>query len=450
MTRAWIDAALTPFPGAFLIAAALCATIATAPLPAQQPATRADFVTFRSTDTVSIERFTRDAQSLAGEFVQLGLYVRYTARLRPDQSVQHFEFTAERAGTQESGRLEFTTTRIFGERSVGGVSSGVDVVTLTPALPFFVGSTVLLEQIARATLPATGPGANARVFRLFGVPATTDTILLHRSGHDSLVVLAFGSESRLALGNDGSVSGMSRLANRTRVERRASSSVSLAGLLSTCLNLENCRPAGGVSCTTTAWEPSFDGPTVISDMTDGLSGDGRAYIPGTDGVLKSGVSWNAGLVVTSPRKLTMNLDHPVPGGGGLPIGIVTNGIDQALPKYFGVLTQWRRAGNGSQNLHDIPVSETVTAAQMNVPLYINGRVHLLQMGPQPFGHCEAGTNLVNGAGTSSGTIHRASQTKWVVDLPAGSVGRLFDVHNTAAHAVDKGLYYVRLHYEIGQ
>jgi hypothetical protein len=39
---------------------------------------------------------------------------------------------------------------------------------------------------------------------------------------------------------------------------------------------------------------------------------------------------------------------------------------------------------------------------------------------------------------------------WVMDLPAGSVGRLFDLSSTTQYAVDKGLYYLRLHYEIGK
>jgi hypothetical protein len=70
------------------------------------------------------------------------------------------------------------------------------------------------------------------------------------------------------------------------------------------------------------------------------------------------------------------------------------------------------------------------------------------MGPRPVGFCvERGRTLVHGTGTSSGTIYRASQTMWVTDLPAGSVGRLFDVSNTPRNAVDRGLYYIRLHYE---
>jgi hypothetical protein len=33
------------------------------------------------------------------------------------------------------------------------------------------------------------------------------------------------------------------------------------------------------------------------------------------------------------------------------------------------------------------------------------------------------------------------RTKWAVDLPAGSIGRLLDLYNTDQYAVDKGRYY---------
>ena len=192
------------------------------------------------------------------------------------------------------------------------------------------------------------------------------------------------------------------------------------------------------------------GPTIISDLSDGVSSDGRGpYIQGTDRVVASAVSNAAGLAIRpnnesrSPRQLTVNLNNPVPGSGGVPLGIIDSGNGGGLH------TQWHQVGNAVQNLHNIPVGQTVTAAQMNVIFFINGHIHILQMGPQPNGHCHSPTTLVNGTGTSSGTIYRASKTKWVMDLPAGSVGRLFDLNDGTEHAVDKGLYYEHLHYEIG-
>lgn len=194
------------------------------------------------------------------------------------------------------------------------------------------------------------------------------------------------------------------------------------------------------------------GPTVISDFSDGVSSDGRGpYVEGTDGVRGSSVAGHAGLgfiantpSIKNPRKFIVNLNHPVPGGGGAPLGVITTDGIAALH------AQWYRLGTAVQNLHSIPVGQTVTAAQMNVSFFIDGRWHILQMGPQPNGHCHSGINLVNGAGTSSGTIHRTSQTKWVMELPSGSLGRLFDAQDDNDHAVDKGLYYVHLRYAIGR
>ena len=217
----------------------------------------------------------------------------------------------------------------------------------------------------------------------------------------------------------------------------------------TCSGASDCA-AGPVVCT------GEDGtvtvaPTVITDYSDGLSSDGRGpYTQGTDGVLNSLVVYVAGLTldkasksIKNPRKYSVNLNKPVPGGGGVALGTITDGSDINLE------TQWYRAGDARQNLHNIPIGQTVAANQMNVTFHLNGRFHILQMGPQPYGHCHSAPTAVFGTGTSSGTIYRASETKWVIDLPPGSVGRLFDLYNTDQYAVDKGLYYVQLHYEIG-
>ena len=203
----------------------------------------------------------------------------------------------------------------------------------------------------------------------------------------------------------------------------------------------------------------FVGPTVISDFADGVSSDGRGpYFQGAGGIVESAINTEAVLTfyygndttVTDPRAFKVNLNHPVPDGGGRPLGIITQrGLGGS-----GILAQLPMVGDSFQNLNTIPVGRTVKAAQLNVTVKIDGRFHALQMGPQPIGHCVGGGTRVNGDGTSSGTIYRSSQTKWVVDLPSGSVGRLFELGPLGTHdfklAVDKGLYYVHLHYEIGK
>ena len=147
--------------------------------------------------------------------------------------------------------------------------------------------------------------------------------------------------------------------------------------------------------------------------------------------------------VKNPRTLSVNLHIPVPGGGGVALGTITDGNDNHLE------AQRYQVGSARQTLRDIPVGQTVTADQINVSFHINGHFHILQMGPQPYGHCHSAPTAVFGTGTSNGTIYRVSATKWVIDLPQGSVGRLFDLYNTDQFAVDKGLYYTQAHYEIG-
>ena len=226
------------------------------------------------------------------------------------------------------------------------------------------------------------------------------------------------------------------------------------GKLPTCNGYSDCA-GEEVICTheDIGNQRPYFGPAVVSDLPNGVSSDGRGpYIRDMDGVRMVIVADIAVLTIdrddntkgiTNLRKLTVNLDNPVPGGGGLPLGIVTDDNDN------GLVVQWGRVGDDMKSLFNIPVGQTVTAAQMNLGVHIKGRFHMLQMGPQAYAHCHTGVNRVHGSGTTSGTIYRASQTKWVMDLPPGSVGRLFDIYHTKEHAVDKGLYYVQLHVEIG-
>jgi hypothetical protein len=198
-----------------------------------------------------------------------------------------------------------------------------------------------------------------------------------------------------------------------------------------------------------------NGPTVVSDFSDGVSSDGRgAYSRDNDGVSLSAAGilvlgqrspasfWHmkADQGIEKPRRLSVNLSDPVPGGAGTPLGIADGYIFHM---------QWGNIGTAVQNFAAMKIGQRVTAAQTNLGFSINGRQHLLQMGPQPNGHCHDST-VIHGTGTSSATVYRASKTKWVVDLPAGSVGRLFDVDEGGEHAVDKGLYHIRLHLEVGK
>jgi hypothetical protein len=143
--------------------------------------------------------------------------------------------------------------------------------------------------------------------------------------------------------------------------------------------------------------------------------------------------------IKNPRHYSINLSHPVPGGRGVPLGVVTADGNTNIE------IQWRRVGIVRQNLHEIAIGQTVAAGMVDVTFHIGGHFFVLQAGPLAYGQCHAALTRVDGSGTSSGTIHRATAT----DLPAGSVGRLYDLYHTDQYAVDRGLYYTDLHLEIG-
>ena len=46
--------------------------------------------------------------------------------------------------------------------------------------------------------------------------------------------------------------------------------------------------------------------------------------------------------VKNPRKFTVNLNNPVPGDGGVPLGTITDGNDNHIE------TQWYRAGDAAK------------------------------------------------------------------------------------------------------
>jgi hypothetical protein len=146
--------------------------------------------------------------------------------------------------------------------------------------------------------------------------------------------------------------------------------------------------------------------------------------------------------VTNPRTITIDLSRPVAGGGGVPLGIVqSHGVE--------VMAQWYKEADQTQHsVVEIPVGSEVKAEQANVVFNLDGVRHALQMGPQPLGHCFSDGSAMTGVGTSRATIRRVSETEWSVELPPGSAGRLFDIHLGEPNAIDRGLYYVSLKFDI--
>jgi hypothetical protein len=188
---------------------------------------------------------------------------------------------------------------------------------------------------------------------------------------------------------------------------------------------------------------------TLSDAPYSVTSDGRGpYRRAAANVSVVYLGWAAVLNLsavrfdsTPPRSIKVDLNHPVPGDAGVPLGVVS--ADQGVE----VGAQWyTEADYTAHSVLEIPIGSTVTAAQTDVEFHLNGVSHSLQMGPQPGGHCFSDGTAVDGTGTSRGTITRRDSTTWVVDLPPGSIGRLFDIHLSSPHAVNKGLYYVSLHF----
>jgi hypothetical protein len=101
------------------------------------------------------------------------------------------------------------------------------------------------------------------------------------------------------------------------------------------------------------------------------------------------------------------------------------------------------------DVQEIPVRQTVTSQRIEVWTKVNDHDAILQFGPYYVGNCGNKPDLGNnaGAGTTQGKITRVSKTRWEVELPAGSIGHLFDISNPSK-GVDLGYYYFSLKAEV--
>lgn len=197
-------------------------------------------------------------------------------------------------------------------------------------------------------------------------------------------------------------------------------------------------------------KPGRNGLTmVLSDEPYSVTSDGRGpYRAGLGNVTQVAAARPAVMVFgsaaklgTSRRSIRVDLNHPVSGDIGVPLGVISD--DHNLE----IGAQWYTdADYKTHGMLEIPIGTHVNADQTDVGIHINGAYHVLQMGPMPYGHCVSDGTAIYGAGTTRGTIYRASADEWIVDLPPGSIGRLFDDHLGDPYAINKGLYYVSLHY----
>lgn len=238
-----------------------------------------------------------------------------------------------------------------------------------------------------------------------------------------------------------------------------------------CIGGGDCN-SGENLCRTTA-SPRIGGKAALIDSASSVRSDGRGmYVNAVaNATVELGVS--AALIFTalhdanidSIRAFRVDLSKPVPGGGGVPLGVLrvpertsdnraspaVNDLTGTRSTYASIFAQWYAEPN--ENIHgvsDIPIGTTVNAEQLDVNLTIDGAAHVLQMGPQPMWHCYSDRPAIHGAGTTRAAISHPTAAQWIIDLPRGSIGRLWDVHLLPANAVDKGLYFVSLRLVIDQ
>lgn len=148
----------------------------------------------------------------------------------------------------------------------------------------------------------------------------------------------------------------------------------------------------------------------------------------------------------SGRVFLVDLTRPVRAGG------VDRGVVRSAQANFGAF--WgqdttRRTSYGGIDgwvLHhtlDLPIATPISSERVELRFFLDGRQHILQLGPWVTGQYQQSQGRLNGAGTTRATLLRTGSGTWVVRAPPGSVARLWDNGNPAAPQ-DLGLYYFSL------
>ena len=188
-------------------------------IPAQQPA-RSEFIVKKGKDTVAVEIFTREANTLTSEIYQSnGVRTQYTLNLRPDASVQHVELS--RQGRQGAGvgvSVHFADTLVTATMSAGGESEKLEFPSKGKATPFLAVSFALAEQVMLASRLSVG-GSRAWTAVRLGA-GDTATLTVTRFHADSVLLAMSDVQLKLALSPKGEVIGGRHLGQDWLVERK--------------------------------------------------------------------------------------------------------------------------------------------------------------------------------------------------------------------------------------
>jgi hypothetical protein len=133
------------------------------------------------------------------------------------------------------------------------------------------------------------------------------------------------------------------------------------------------------------------------------------------------------------RSFKINFDSPVPGGGGIRRGIITD----SRP-HLQVVTRLDSLGKPI-GLGGMAIGESVKARYINFA----ATDHQLRINFNPtYTSCPDFIKLAEGS--TQGTVTRTSATRWEIDLPSGSIGRLLEGPESTGRQ-DRGLYYFQAH-----
>ena len=178
---------------AIVITVAGCATASQTPVATSTPGM---FVTTLGSDTVAVERYTRTASRLEGDYLsrfQGARLVHYVADLAPDGRMRSVSYTETRLGPNAPPAMLTTTTISDGTATVavqrGGVAdtarsgsrtfSGLAVGRF-PGVPASAG---IYEQMLIAAHPAAGDSAVVVLLSPGNQPAPTTSIIRTPSGY---------------------------------------------------------------------------------------------------------------------------------------------------------------------------------------------------------------------------------------------------------------------------
>ena len=145
---------------------------------------------------------------------------------------------------------------------------------------------------------------------------------------------------------------------------------------------------------------------TLADSGYSVTSDGHGPYRAGANVLAVFAARPVGMVLGAPpgdsaRAIRVDLNRPVPGDIGKPLGVIQANRDLELS------AQWyTEADYTSHTVLEIPVGTTVESKQIEVGFHIDGDYHVLQVGPQGYGHCHADGTAIHGAGTTPGTIRR--------------------------------------------